>query len=404
MIMFGAVCVTFLAVFPDQNELFKDIVKALAGAAAVGIATLLLARVSPPLRRFIGGLFNGWRLKRARDAVQIGGPGLWLAIPRTPPPTYAERMSNGALVMTVANDKGGVGKTTVTANLACAFAARMTKPALVIDLDPQGTLSAQMFAGSPWRPPSGQASAASLAIDGKAMPDWLVGQTAAARAFTYKDPQENIRQYAKAFGLSAYYDLAEYEDRALVEWLIGDRHRDIRYDLFNLIRHPTVRERFGAILIDAPPRFSISSIQALCASSHVLIPTILDENSANAVGYFGKQLVRHSALWPNLKIAGILGTMTLRQQHEEASLRTAGDALRDQLMNQPIGAPNRLAALNALNIPFELPYHLSIPDRAAIGRSAGSGIAYVCLGDNDDGRAVREKFDAVAAELERRMR
>ncbi|MGQ4828065.1 ParA family protein, partial [Enterococcus faecalis] len=87
-----------------------------------------------------------------------------------------------------------------------------------------------------------------------------------------------------------FYELTETENRAVTEWQLGERERDIRYDLFRLLRDPAVRQHYGAVLIDAPPRFSISSIQALCASTHVLVPSVLDNTSATAVGYFGRQL------------------------------------------------------------------------------------------------------------------
>ena len=94
-----------------------------------------------------------------------------------------------------------------------------------------------------------------------------------------------------------------------------------------------MREKFGAVLIDAPPRFSISSVQALCASTHVLVPTILDNTSATAVGYFGQQLRRHEALWPRLRVVGILGTMAQNiayktgvENYELGALKTAQDA------------------------------------------------------------------------------
>src|SRR5262249_303063 len=159
------------------------------------------------------------------------------------------------------------------------------KPVLVIDLDPQGSASAQFFAGTYRPPPVGYQSPASLAIDGAKSPCWLADEASAARPFTWRDSQGRTQQTPNALGLSAFYDLTETENRAVTEWLIGDRTRDIRYDLFRLLRDPVVRERFGAVLIDAPPRFSISSIQALCASTHVLVPTILDNTSATAVGY-----------------------------------------------------------------------------------------------------------------------
>src|SRR5262249_28225633 len=154
--------------------------------------------------------------------------------------------------------------------------------------------------------------------------------------------------------------------------------------------------QFGAVLIDAPPRFSISSIQALCASTHVLVPTILDNTSSPAVGYFGKQLQRHEALWPRLRVVGILGMMAQnlnlaegKQNYERGALTSAKDALADNIR----GTKTELAHLERLNVPFEIPYELSVPDRAIIGKTGGNGIAYNCLGNNDDGREVRQVFD-----------
>ena len=213
--------------FPDQAEIMKEILKGLIPAAIGLFAPFILSRIAPPFRRFMGDLFNGWRLKRARDAVQVGGPGLWLTQPISRPSDYSERMVNQALVVTVANDKGGVGKTTLTANLACALAERMSKPVLVIDLDPQGTLSNLMFAGSSWHPVSGQHSGASKAVDGSMTKDLLLGPASAAKPFTYKDGRGDTKQFSKAVGLSCYYDLTDFEDRILVEWLIGDRKADI---------------------------------------------------------------------------------------------------------------------------------------------------------------------------------
>jgi hypothetical protein len=105
-------------------------------------------------------LTSGWvasrRLAAARDSVAQDGAGPWISVPPGPPQDYRLRMeSAGATVPVIvsANLKGGVGKTTVTANIAASFAQKKAgknqKPVLAIDLDYQGSLSSMMFAGSP---------------------------------------------------------------------------------------------------------------------------------------------------------------------------------------------------------------------------------------------------------------
>jgi chromosome partitioning protein len=200
-------------------------------------------------------------------------------------------------------------------------------------------------------------------------------------------------------GLSAFYDLAASEDRGLVEWLIGDRLRDVRYDLFEFLSSPPIKDRFGLVIIDAPPRTTLASIQALCASTHVLIPTKLDDPSANAVGYFATHLNTHRHIWPKLRVAGIIGCMTrVSPAIEPRYLTTSGDALRNILS----GAD--LRHVESLGYDFEIPYEMGIRNLSPIVRAAERGAAVDVLTDSDGGADVRTMFDNLAQELEARMR
>lgn len=378
------------------------------------LAALIIAAVKP-IRRWVWGVLKsigfrlstvwtaGGRLDRARQSVAVDGLGPWLTIKRDPPRDYDDRMQSavGSTPVTVcANEKGGVGKTTITCNLAARFAALKQKPVLVIDLDFQGSGSSMVFAGTRWQPTAGQLSAASLAISGDQARTWLAG---AARPATWmqnpETPTQKLLQVERIEGIAAFHDLAETEDRIKLLWAIGEQKRDIRYFLYELLHDPSLRDKFSMIFIDAPPRLTTSCVQALCASNYLIIPTVLDELSADAVGYFGKQLKRHEELWPHLKVLGIVGSLKEGQNHEKPALTSAGDALRTSLRDSKY----KLNAVQASGKSFEFPYEVAVPKMAALGRSAGRGIAYATLGNNNDGRDVRGVFDALAAEVIERM-
>jgi cellulose biosynthesis protein BcsQ len=344
------------------------------------------------------GFLSRWgsnqKLTRVREAIAEQGPGVWLTFKHNPhPPKSIDRLRNlGKLILTVANLKGGVGKTTLTANLAAFFAnplgdSRPTRRVLVIDLDYQGSCSSMLFAGTDWRPREHQVSHASELISGSLSLHGQIGQP--------------VTDIIGARGISAFYDLASTENREMIRWLIGDEKTDIRYRLSNTLLSDAVLSSFDVILIDAPPRLTTASVQALCASTHVLIPTVLDPlSSDDPVGYFGQQLKTHHWLWPQLKVMGVVGTLTNRPQRgeEEPALKSAGDRLRAALE----GSNGRLRYVEARNTHFEFPYECSIRKSTPVARAASHGVPYVVLGDNYQARTVRAMFDKFGQEVERR--
>ncbi|MFY9641186.1 MAG: ParA family protein [Rhodomicrobium sp.] len=394
---------------PGNNDLLKEIVKDVFAAllvSAVGWLAFVIIKLSrhlvQRLVRIITVNPDAWRLQRLRDAT-AENKRLWLAVHIETPPNYKEWMAEQALIMTVANAKGGVGKTTITANLAAALAEELKKPVLAIDLDPQGSLSG-IARTTIELPGEGQFSAATEAISNLQSYEWL---SQAIKPFTWRNSKKQIINTENLSLLPAYEDLDLAESRVLIKWLMGDIEHDIRFNLFRLLRSRAVRQRFAAILIDAPPRISLSSIQALCASTHVLIPTIMDPLSANTVRYFSQQLQTHETLWPQLKVLGVLGSMRQRQGGQEVFLKTAADGLWDNISKSQC----KLAAIvGGKKEPIALPFDLAVPDRKVIGQTEGDegdetkGIAYLRLGDNEDGRTVRAIFDNIADELLRRIK
>jgi hypothetical protein len=224
---------------PGNNDVIKEIIKDVLVAIFVtglGWLTYLLWL----LLRYLFRIFvdpNAWRIERLREATKEDGPGLWLAVPITTPPDYKRQLAEQAFIMTVANAKGGVGKTTTTANLAAAFARRLKRPILAIDLDPQGSLSGIariQFASEV--PKEDQFSAATQAIEEPREPYWLIGPNQAIKSFTWRNAQGRTIDADNLFLLPAYEDLDTAETRVLIKWLMGDILTDVRFNLFRLLR------------------------------------------------------------------------------------------------------------------------------------------------------------------------
>ncbi len=378
----------------------------LAGALLLAISSLL----SKSIQKWIGQIFEKvfgstlskfismWsastKLERANSAVE--GNGIWLTQPIIKPDNYFERMKTSIPIICVANLKGGVGKTTVAANLAAHFANKKPKPVLVIDLDFQGSLSSMTLGSERFIPDdeTDNLSRASLLIQGT-----LSGETAKLSA-TPNFQCDRIQT------LNAYYDLARIENKEMVHWLTGKTNDDIRYRIANTLLNEHIQNNYSMVIIDAPPRLSTAAIQALCASTHLLVPTILDRMSGSAVHSFIDQVLnlKEAKVCPALSLLGIVGTMTNKDIGK--NLEKDPDSAPAFLVSEAEGISATEARMNGIKAQRkldEVPIKFLSPDTsiqklAAISRSAGDEIAYFNAGET-----VRHQFDRLALAINRKL-
>lgn len=301
--------------------------------------------------------------------------------PAHSPPRPLRPSEGGVPIVTLANMKGGVGKTTVTANLAASL-DKAGKRVLLIDFDYQGSLSQTALA------------AANVSKIGSVVDDLIAGDRNMGAIL--QDSQSLQPALPKSRILTCYYEFSDTETQSMVNWLDalkdGRPEKDVRFRLAKLLAEPAIKADFDIVLIDAPPRFSTGAINAFCASTHLIIPTVLDQMSAEAVVYFSRDLTgMRNELFPKLKLVGVVPTLTYRDgqyTERERSLIT--------YLNQTL----RTFWGNRETVLDEAP----IPRRNAIGDIAGSGIGYFDAGKNSSTEEVRAIFDRLREAIEPSLR
>lgn len=194
-----------------------------------------------------------------------------------------------AKIFCVANQKGGVGKTTTAVNLAAGL-ARIGQRVLLVDLDPQG--NATMGAGI---------NKSELA---SSVYEVLLGMA--------ELPQARVRSGAGQFDvLPANRELAGAE----VEMVALDNREKRLKDAL-----ATVDGDYDFILIDCPPALSMLTLNGLCAANGVIIPMQCEYYALEGLSDLVNTIKRvHAKLNPDLKIIGLLRVMfdtrmTLSQQ------------------------------------------------------------------------------------------
>jgi chromosome partitioning protein len=227
-----------------------------------------------------------------------------------------------AKLFCVANQKGGVGKTTTTVNLAAGL-AKLNQRVLLVDLDPQG--NATMGAGIN-----------KATLQGSVY-QVLLGMMDAASCIQ--------RSEAGKFDvLPANRELAGAE----VEMVQLDNRDKRLKDALAL-----VSANYDFILIDCPPALSMLTLNGLCAAHGVIIPMQCEYYALEGLSDLANTIKKVSAnLNPELKIVGLLRVMfdprmTLSQQVSDQLEQHFGDKVFKTVIPRNV----RLAEAPSYGIP-----------------------------------------------------
>ena len=232
-----------------------------------------------------------------------------------------------AKIFCVANQKGGVGKTTTTVNRAAGL-AKIGQRVLMVDLDPQG--NATMGSG----------------VDKRAMAlsvyDVLLESASVAEAATVPDKLKEAGAGYAVLGANRELAGAEVE-------LVGEERRERR--LKDALA--AVSADYDFVLIDCPPSLSMLTLNGLCAAQGVIVPMQCEYFALEGLADLTNTIKQvHANLNRDLRLIGLLRVMfdpriTLQQQVSEQLKAHYGDKVFDTIIPRNV----RLAEAPSYGLP-----------------------------------------------------
>jgi chromosome partitioning protein len=228
-----------------------------------------------------------------------------------------------ARIISIANQKGGVGKTATTTNLGASL-SEMGHRVLVVDMDPQGNLSSSLHSSN------GTRSTVADALLDRKLPLPIVP--------VYERDDSGFDLVPTSVALAT-------AEAALANKL----GREFRLrDQLN-----TVADRYEFILIDTPPSLGLLTINSLVAAQLVLIPTEARYFSLQGLKMLQESIDEILYINPNLRILGIVLSKFDRRLREE---QTVAAYLRenwgDLVFETSVGTNSKILEAASAGIPL----------------------------------------------------
>ena len=230
-------------------------------------------------------------------------------------------------IFCIANQKGGVGKTTTTVNLAAGL-AKIGQRVLMVDLDPQG--NATMGSGVDKRTLS------------RSVYDVLLESSSVADAAVIPDRLKDAGAAYAVLGANRDLSGAEVE-------LVAEERRERR--LKDALAQ--VAQAYDFVLIDCPPSLGMLTLNGLCAAQGVIVPMQCEYFALEGLADLTNTIkLVHANLNRDLRLIGLLRVMfdpriTLQQQVSDQLKQHYGDKVFDTIIPRNV----RLAEAPSYGLP-----------------------------------------------------
>ena len=183
-------------------------------------------------------------------------------------------------VMSIINYKGGVGKTTLTANIALGLASKGHR-VLIVDLDPQTNLTFSFIKIEEWQ---------KYYAENRTIRNWFDGVIDQVEV-SFEDLKISVGK--NLYLISSHLELMDI-DRHLIANLMGTertaRANHEKTYSYILQEIQSIRGEYDYVLFDCPPNFSIVTQNALIASDYYMIPSKMDYTSTMGVSQLKSQI------------------------------------------------------------------------------------------------------------------